>query len=70
MFHKHIHKCYDTQVLVSYDTQVLVSYDTQVLVSYDTQVLVSGKKSALPALVGPMETALAVLDSWFRANSL
>ena len=36
----------------------------------DTQVLVSGKKSALPALVSSMETALAALDSWFRANSL
>ena len=36
----------------------------------DTQVLVSGKKSALPALIGSMETALAALDSWFRANSL
>ena len=36
----------------------------------DTQVFVSGKKSALPALVGRMETALAALDSWFRANSL
>ena len=36
----------------------------------DTQVLVSGKKSALPALVSSMETAMTALDSWFRANSL
>ena len=36
----------------------------------DTQVLVSGKKSALPALISNMETALATLDTWFKANSL
>ena len=33
-------------------------------------MLVSGKKSALPALVSSMETALTALHSWFRANSL
>ena len=36
----------------------------------DTQVLVSGKKTALPDLISRMETSLASLDTWFRANSL
>ena len=36
----------------------------------DTQVMVSGDKSDVSALVLKMETALASLDEWFRANSL
>jgi len=36
----------------------------------DTQVVVSGKKDELPSLITMMETSLASLDEWFRANAL
>ena len=36
----------------------------------DTQVLVSGGKDDITALVSRMESSLASLDVWFRANSL
>ena len=36
----------------------------------DTQILVSGSKEDIGALTGRMESALASLDVWFKANSL
>ena len=36
----------------------------------DTQAIVSGKKNELQSLILKMETSLASLDVWFRANSL
>ena len=36
----------------------------------DTQIMVTGKKSILSALILQMETVLARLNDWFRANSL
>jgi len=43
-----------------------------VVVQYadDTQILVSGKKSQIQNVVTHMETVLASLDIWFRANGL
>ena len=46
--------------------------DGALVVQYadDTQLIVSGRKSELPALITRMETNLAALDRWFRANAL
>ena len=46
--------------------------ENAVIVQYadDTQILVSGKKSKLQNVVAHMESVLASLDVWFRANGL
>ena len=56
--------------LFSNDLSLFAAGSDVVQYADDTQVLVSGPKSALPTLIGRMETALASLDTWFRANSL
>ena len=61
-----------TSSLLSFRHDLSLFAETSGITQYadDTQVFVSGKKSALPALISQMETNLAALDSWFRANSL
>ena len=46
--------------------------DDALVVQYadDTQIMVSGRKCDLPVLISRMETNLALLDMWFRANAL
>ena len=46
--------------------------DDALIVQYadDTQIVVSGRKSEMPVLISRMETNLASLNTWFRANAL